>query len=43
LDGAVDDVQLLYQVGRNLANSTRWPGWKEGSEFKAIRDSYFKK
>jgi Zn-dependent M28 family amino/carboxypeptidase len=43
LDGAVDDVQLLYQVGRNLANSTRWPGWKEGSEFKAIRDNYFKK
>ena len=43
LDGAVDDVQLLYQVGRNLANSARWPGWKEGSEFKAIRDSYFKK
>ena len=43
LDGAVDDVQLLYEVGRNLANSTKWPGWKEGSEFKAIRDSYFKK
>jgi Zn-dependent M28 family amino/carboxypeptidase len=43
LEGAVDDVQLLYQVGRNLANSTRWPGWKEGSEFKAIRDNYFKK
>ncbi len=43
LDGAVDDVQLLYQVGRNLANSTRWPGWKEGSEFKAIRDSYMTK
>ena len=43
LDGAVDDVHLLYQVGRNLANSTKWPGWKEGSEFKAIRDSYFKK
>lgn len=43
LDGAVDDVQLLYQVGRNLANSTKWPGWKQGSEFKAIRDSYFKK
>jgi Zn-dependent M28 family amino/carboxypeptidase len=43
LEGAVDDVQLLYQVGRNLANSTKWPGWKEGSEFKAIRDSYFRK
>lgn len=43
LDGAVDDVQLLYNVGRSLANSDKWPGWKEGSEFKAIRDSYMKK
>jgi Zn-dependent M28 family amino/carboxypeptidase len=43
LDGAVDDVQLLYNVGKSLANSDKWPGWKEGSEFKAIRDSYMKK
>ncbi len=43
LDGAVDDVQLLYNVGRSLANSDKWPSWKEGSEFKAIRDSYMKK
>lgn len=43
LDGAVDDVQVLYNVGRSLANSSRWPGWKEGSEFKAVRDSYMKK
>ncbi len=42
LDGAVEDVQLLYQVGRKLANSSHWPEWKPGSEFKAIRDSYFK-
>lgn len=42
LDGAVDDVQLLYQVGRNLSNSTFWPQWKSTSEFKSTRDSYMK-
>jgi Zn-dependent M28 family amino/carboxypeptidase len=43
LDGAVEDVQLLFNVGRTLANSEKWPGWKEGSEFKSIRDSYMKR
>ena len=43
LDGAVDDVQLLYNVGKSLSNSDKWPGWKEGSEFKAVRDGYMKK
>lgn len=43
LDGAVDDVQLIYNVGKNLANSDKWPQWKEGSEFKAVRDGYMKK
>lgn len=42
LDGAVDDVQLLYNVGQNLSNSDIWPQWKQGSEFKAIRDAYMK-
>jgi Zn-dependent M28 family amino/carboxypeptidase len=42
LDGAVDDVQLLYAVGRNLANSDTWPKWKANSEFRAVRDSYMK-
>ncbi|MBC6368755.1 M28 family metallopeptidase [Algoriphagus sp. AK58] len=43
LDGAVDDVQLLYNVGKNLSKSDKWPGWKDGSEFKAVRDAYMKK
>lgn len=42
LDGAVDDVQLLYEVGKNLANSDTWPKWKPNSEFRAIRESYMK-
>lgn len=43
LDGAVDDVQLLYNVGKSLANSDQWPQWKESSEFKSVRESYIKK
>lgn len=42
LDGAVDDVQLLYNVGKSLANSDNWPQWKPSSEFKSVRDSYMK-
>jgi len=43
LDGAVDDVQLLYEVGKKLSNSSAWPQWKEDSEFKAVRDGYMKR
>jgi Zn-dependent M28 family amino/carboxypeptidase len=38
LRGAAQDMQLLYEVGRDLAGSNRWPDWKPGSEFKAVRD-----
>ncbi len=36
--GAQFDAQLLYNIGAELANSEGWPKWKEGSEFKAIRE-----
>jgi Zn-dependent M28 family amino/carboxypeptidase len=35
--GAVSELKLLFQVGRRLAFEEKWPQWKEGSEFKAIR------
>lgn len=38
LTGAVEDVAVTYTIGKELANSARWPTWKDGSEFKAIRD-----
>ena len=38
LDGAIDDIKLLFRIGRRLAFSREWPAWKEGSEFKAIRE-----
>ncbi|MDO6389357.1 M28 family metallopeptidase [Pontibacter sp. BT731] len=43
VDGTVEDLKLLYQVGKRLAGSTEWPQWKAGSEFKAVRDGYMKK
>ena len=38
LRGAARDVDLLADVGRRLANSTAWPTWNAGSEFRAVRD-----
>jgi len=42
LSGVVQDAELLYRVGLNLANSAEWPKWNEGSEFKAIREASVK-
>jgi Zn-dependent M28 family amino/carboxypeptidase len=39
LRGFAIDTGLLYDLGRDLANSRRWPEWLQGSEFKAIRDT----
>lgn len=36
--GAVEDLQLYYRVGRELANSTLWPNWYPTAEFRAVRD-----
>jgi len=37
--GAVDDVRLFFRVGYRLANESRFPNWREGTEFKAVRDA----
>jgi Zn-dependent M28 family amino/carboxypeptidase len=39
LGGAVQDVELIYAVGRQLAFSRDWPSWKTGSEFGPLRES----
>jgi Zn-dependent M28 family amino/carboxypeptidase len=38
LSGAVQDAQLLFEVGYQVANGDRYPTWLPGSEFKAKRD-----
>lgn len=42
LDGTVEDLQLLYGVGKELAGGDRWPNWYEGNPFKAARDAMMK-
>ncbi|WP_435419009.1 M28 family metallopeptidase [Parerythrobacter aurantius] len=36
--GVMADLQLFYRIGRMLADSSSWPNWAEGDEFKAKRD-----
>jgi len=38
LSGVVQDLAIVYDLGRELANSREWPAWKAGSDFKAVRD-----
>lgn len=39
LSGPAQDVNALYAVGIGIANSSDWPQWYDGSEFKAIREA----
>jgi Zn-dependent M28 family amino/carboxypeptidase len=42
LSGAVQDVQLLFEVGYEVANGSKYPQWKPGNEFKSKRDAMLK-
>lgn len=37
--GAVEDLQILYRIGLDLAQNPIWPEWKPGTEFKARREA----
>lgn len=37
--GMARDLEILHQLGNDLANSTRWPNWDKSSEFRAARDA----
>jgi len=37
-EGGLQDMELLYLIGKRLASETTWPKWKVGSEFKAVRE-----
>jgi len=39
LDGVIQDLEVLYGVGRDLADGGGWPNWYEGNAFKAARDA----
>jgi len=37
--GAVQDLQLYFLVGYNVAQGNTWPQWKPGTEFKQKRET----
>ena len=39
LDGIVQDLETVYEVGTVLANGGKWPNWYAGNPFKAARDT----
>jgi Zn-dependent M28 family amino/carboxypeptidase len=38
VEGSIEDLKLLYEVGNRVANEKRWPQWYADSEFRAARE-----
>jgi Zn-dependent M28 family amino/carboxypeptidase len=38
MSGMAADARLLFRVGVRVATGATWPEWKEGAEFKALRE-----
>jgi Zn-dependent M28 family amino/carboxypeptidase len=38
LSGAVQELEVFYDLGRALTDGRDWPAWTAGAEFKAERD-----
>jgi Zn-dependent M28 family amino/carboxypeptidase len=36
--GALRDLGIYYRLGRELADDEAWPNWRQGDEFRQIRD-----
>jgi Zn-dependent M28 family amino/carboxypeptidase len=43
LSGAVEDLQLLFQVGYRVTETPAFPEWKPGTEFRAKREEMLRK
>jgi len=43
LRGIVQDLNALYQVGKQLSLNEAWPNYREGNAFRAIRDASWAK
>jgi len=38
VSGSIEDLRLLFEVGARVANEKTWPQWREGNEFRAVRE-----
>jgi Zn-dependent M28 family amino/carboxypeptidase len=39
LRGAVEDIQMYFRIGLEVADGNDWPEWYEGNEFRSVRES----
>jgi Zn-dependent M28 family amino/carboxypeptidase len=39
LASSVEVADILYTIGARLADSESWPNWRDGNEFRALRDA----
>ncbi len=39
ITGTAEDLQLYFNVGRQISSESNFPNWYDGNEFKAIRDA----
>ncbi len=42
VSGSLEDLRLLYAVGRRAADDRHWPAWYADSEFRAAREASLK-
>jgi Zn-dependent M28 family amino/carboxypeptidase len=42
VSGAMEDMKMFFRTGLSIANSSDWPSWREGTEFKATRNAQLK-
>jgi hypothetical protein len=43
MSGAREDLKVFFAVGYRVAEADKFPEWKPGNEFKAIREGSLKK
>jgi len=42
-DGMIDDIKVYFETGYDLTVSKEFPEWKNGFQFKALRDEMMKR
>ena len=42
MSGAAEDLQFYFAIGYRVANASKYPEWKPGNEFRAIREKSMK-
>jgi hypothetical protein len=42
MSGAREDLQVLFAVGYRVAEADKYPEWKPGNEFRAVREAQLK-